>query len=189
MTTASPRDASQPPRALPVPALAVRVAALLICGGLASILTAWGFQLIGGYVPCKLCLEQRVPYYAGLPLAVLALALMLGGAAGPLRRTATILLLLAVAAVFAYGAALGIYQAGAEWGFWAGPNDCGGGTAAPGSAANMLNALRSTRVVSCTEASWRMFGLSFAGWNAVISAGLALLALVAAAVLRRGASS
>ena len=36
---------------------------LLLVGGLAAIATAWGFQLIGGYVPCKLCLEQRIPYY------------------------------------------------------------------------------------------------------------------------------
>ena len=56
--------------------------------------------------------------------------------------------------------------------------------AAPASAANMLQALQSTRVVSCTEASWRMLGLSFAGWNAVASAGLALLALLAAGVLK-----
>ncbi|SDU38289.1 disulfide bond formation protein B [Stappia sp. ES.058] len=154
---------------------------LLIVGGLATIATAWGFQLIGGYVPCALCLEQRIPYYAGLPLAILA-ALLLWQDAAAFTRT---LLLLAVAAVFAYGAGLGIYQSGAEWGFWPGPTDCGGGSGTPVSAANMLNALRETRVVSCTEASWRMFGLSFAGWNAVASAGLTLLALAALWTSRR----
>lgn len=156
---------------------------LLIAGGLATIATAWGFQLIGGYVPCALCLEQRIPYYAGLPLAALAALLLWQDAAAFTRN----LLLLAVAAVFAYGAGLGIYQSGAEWGFWPGPNDCGGGSTAPVSAANMLNALRETRVVSCTEASWRMFGLSFAGWNAVASSGLALLALAALWTSRRRA--
>lgn len=161
---------------------------LLIAGGLASILTAWGFQLIGGYVPCKLCLEQRIPYYVGLPLALLALLVMLRGAPARGRLVVTILLL-AVAAVFAWGAGIGGYQAGAEWGFWAGPADCGGGGGMPDSAANMLNALRSTRVVSCTEASWRMFGLSFAGWNAVISAGIAVLALGAAWTWRRGSAA
>ncbi|MBA4205605.1 MAG: disulfide bond formation protein B [Polymorphum sp.] len=147
---------------------------LLLLGGTASIAAAWGFQLIGGYLPCKLCLEQRVPYYVGLPLGVLALLALLT------RRTgiATVLLLL-VAAVFAYGAGLGAYQAGAEWGFWMGPSDCGGGGATPRSAANMLQALQNTRVVSCTEASWRMFGLSFAGWNMVASAAVAVLALFA----------
>jgi disulfide bond formation protein DsbB len=156
---------------------------LLVAGGLATIATAWGFQLIGGYVPCALCLEQRIPYYAGLPLAALAALLLWQDAAAFTRN----LLLVAVAAVFAYGAGLGIYQSGAEWGFWPGPVDCGGGSSAPVSAANMLNALRETRVVSCTEASWRMFGLSFAGWNAVASAGLAVLALAALWTSRRRA--
>ncbi|MCA1244102.1 disulfide bond formation protein B [Stappia stellulata] len=156
---------------------------LLIAGGLATIATAWGYQLIGGYVPCALCLEQRIPYYVGLPLAALAALLLWQDAAAFTRN----LLLLAVAAVFAYGAGLGIYQSGAEWGFWPGPVDCGGGSSAPVSAANMLNALRETRVVSCTEASWRMFGLSFAGWNAVASSGLALLALAALWTSRRRA--
>lgn len=154
---------------------------LMLLGGTASIAAAWGFQLIGGYLPCKLCLEQRVPYYVGLPLGVLALLALLT------RRTgiATVLLLL-VAAVFAYGAGLGAYQAGAEWGFWMGPSDCGGGGATPKSAANMLQALQNTRVVSCTEASWRMFGLSFAGWNMVASAAVAVLALFAGYQARKG---
>lgn len=160
--------------------LARAATGLLIVAGSLTIATAWGFQLIGGYVPCKLCLEQRVPYYVGLPLALLSLLALLGRRYG----LATALLLL-VAVVFAYGAGLGAYQAGAEWQFWAGPSDCGGGSAAPTSAANMLQALQTTRVVSCTEASWRMLGLSFAGWNAVASAGLSLLALGAAVFARK----
>lgn len=154
---------------------------LLILAGAATIAAAWGFQLIGGYVPCKLCLEQRVPYYVGLPAALLALGLVVRGSAGAL----TSLLLLVVAGVFAYGSGLGIYQAGAEWGFWLGPNDCGGGTAAPASAGDLLTALSNTRVVSCTEASWRMLGLSFAGWNAVASGAIAVLAIVALVAHRR----
>ncbi|MEP4031446.1 disulfide bond formation protein B [Roseibium polysiphoniae] len=157
------------------------IALLLLAAGLAVICTAWGFQLIGGYVPCKLCLEQRVPYYAGLPLTVFGLLLMSRS-----RPRLAGGVMVVVALVFAYGAGLGIYQSGAEWGFWAGPSDCGGGSAGPADATNMLSALKSTRVVSCTEASWRMFGLSFAGWNAVASAGLTLLAALSAALSFRG---
>ncbi|CTQ69709.1 disulfide bond formation protein B [Roseibium alexandrii] len=159
--------------------LAQSLTLLLLAGGLVVIGTAWGYQVLGGYVPCKLCLEQRIPYYIGLPMALVALGALVSG-----RKGIAAILLLAVAAVFAYGAGLGIYQAGAEWQFWDGPNDCGGGTAAPASAANMLQALQSTRVVSCTEASWRMLGLSFAGWNAVASAGLAGLGVLAAGILK-----
>jgi len=147
---------------------------LLLISGTAVIATAWGFELIGGYAPCALCLEQRVPYYAGLPLALGGLLLLMRG-----WTTLALLVLAAVALVFAYGAGLGIYQAGAEWAFWPGPVDCGGGAASPTDAANMLSALQSVRVVSCTEASWRMLGLSFAGWNAVASAALSVLAVIA----------
>ncbi len=158
-----------------VPALLVLVA------GLAVISTAWGFQLIGGYVPCKLCLEQRVPYYLGLPLALFALLLSNSG-----RRVPAGWLMAIAGLVFIYGAGLGVYQSGAEWGFWPGPSDCGGGSAGPADASNMLSALKATRVVSCTEASWRMLGLSFAGWNAVASLGLALLSAASAVLFLRG---
>lgn len=151
-----------------------------LVGGTIVIASAWGFQLIGGYVPCKLCLEQRIPYYVGLPMILLALVLAMKG-----KRAFATLMFAAAGLAFLYGAGLGAYQAGAEWDFWAGPSDCGGGSAAPGSAANMLSALKSTRVVSCTEASWRLFGLSFAGWNAVASAGIAFMAFAGAFFAKR----
>ena len=51
---------------------------------------------------------------------------------------------------------------------------------AAGSMQDFMKQLQTTRVVSCTEAAWRLAGLSLAGWNAVFSAGLALLAGLAA---------
>jgi len=157
-------------------------AALAFVIGLSAIAGAWGFQLIGGYVPCALCLEQRVPYYVGLPVIAVALVL---SRLSPAGWAAARLLLVVAAVVFAYGATLGVYQSGAEWSFWAGPADCGGGTAVATSAGDLLNQMRSTRVVSCTEASWRLLGLSFAGWNVVASAAVALLCFVAALAPRR----
>jgi disulfide bond formation protein DsbB len=142
--------------------------------GLATILGAWGFQLIGGFVPCKLCLEQRIPYYVGLPLALLALVAEIAGAKPWVSRV-----LLALAGLaFLVGLGLAVYHAGAEWTWWPGPADCGGGTSTTTSAGDLLSRLDSTRVVSCTEASWRFAGLSFAGWNAVVSLVLVVAALV-----------
>ncbi len=150
----------------------------------ATIAAAWGFELIGGYVPCALCLQERIPYYVGVPVALAALVAAAAGAPGCLTR----LLLVVTAAVFAYGAYLGIYHAGAEWGFWPGPSDCAAGAAPPSrSAADLLSQIEGMRLVSCTEATWRFpagWGLSFAGWNAVASAGLAVLALLAAILLK-----
>jgi disulfide bond formation protein DsbB len=143
--------------------------------GFATILGAWAFQLIGGYVPCKLCLEERWPYYIGVPLALIALATTFADVPPWVRRV----LLALVAIAFAYGAWLGTYHAGAEWTWWPGPTDCGGGTQGA-SGQDLLNQLKNIRVVSCTDASFRFppvnWGLSFAGWNAAISAVLAIVA-------------
>jgi disulfide bond formation protein DsbB len=163
-------------------AVPVLAGALALAFGVVTIATAWGFQLIGGYAPCALCLEQRVPYYVGLPLIAAGLIAHSLGTRLSVLRVALVL----AAGVFAYGFALGVYQAGAEWAFWPGPTDCGGGVATTTSAGNLLSQIQSTRLVSCTEASWRMFGLSFAGWNAVASAALVVLTLAGAvAGLRR----
>ena len=46
----------------------------------ATVGAALGFQHIGGYIPCKLCYEQRMPYYAGAPLMALAFLAAVAGA-------------------------------------------------------------------------------------------------------------
>lgn len=152
-------------------------AAIVTVVGAATIAAAWGFELIGGYVPCALCLQERVPYYAGVPIALVALVIAFAGG----QRWLTRLLLVVVAVVFAYGTYLGVYHAGAEWGFWPGPADCAAGAAPPAtSATDILSQIQGMRIVSCTDASWRFpadWGLSFAGWNAVASLFLTLVAL------------
>ena len=40
-----------------------------------------------------------------------------------------------------------------------------------------MKQLQTTRIVACSEAAWRFLGLSLAGWNALASAGLFLLAV------------
>lgn len=162
----------QLPPSWPLQAVAAAVAGL---AGLAAIASAWGFQLIGGYVPCSMCLAQRVPYYVGLPVALVTI---LVARSGWLRLSR--LLLLAIAGVFLYGAGLGVWQSGAEWGLWLGPNDCGGGAPVAASANALLAQLEHTRVVNCSVAPLRIFGLSFAGWNVLVSSGVAVVALGAA---------
>jgi len=126
-----------------------------------------------GYAPCKLCLTERLPYYAAVPLGLIALFVP--------ERLARVALGLAALGLL-YGAGVGVYHAGAEWGFWPGPSDCGGGTGAnPGQIGDFLNALQSTKVVDCSVAALRFLGVSLAGWNAVLAFALAALAGTAAA--------
>ena len=137
---------------------------LLIASG--TIVTAWFFQLALGYIPCKLCLWQRIPYYVGIPLAAVALVVLARGA--PVKFAQLALVLLAL--VFLASTALGAYHAGVEWSLWLGPSDCGGAIATgPAKVGDLMSAIENSKVVSCTAASWRLFGLSMAGWNAIIS--------------------
>lgn len=146
--------------------------ALVLLGCVVAIAMAWGFQM-AGYLPCQLCLAQRVPYYIGTAVAVVAL----GFALTERYTWVTSVLLLGLAGLFLYGGAIGIYQAGAEWEFWLGPNDCGGPVSSINDASAMLNALNETRVVSCSVPAIRILGLSFAGLNVLYSIGMTFLAL------------
>jgi disulfide bond formation protein DsbB len=135
----------------------------------ATILAAWGFEL-AGYLPCPLCLQQRWAYYAVVPLTGLLLGLLLAesGRGGLVRRG-----LLLVALIMTAGATLGAYHAGVEWKWWPGPAACAFGGGLSGGVPDLDTA----RAISCDEAQWRFLGLSFAGWNVVVSVAVAGLAL------------
>ncbi|WP_170984504.1 disulfide bond formation protein B [Rhodoligotrophos defluvii] len=148
--------------------------ALLGALGLAvlTIAAAWGFQLIGGYVPCPLCYQQRWPYYAAIPLG-LALLPMAGHPARE-RMLRGGLVLLGLIMLVSFG--LGLHHAGVEWGWWAGPASCAGNTSF-GQSGSVLPDLSRAQIASCSDAQWRFLGLSFAGYNALISLVIAGLAL------------
>jgi disulfide bond formation protein DsbB len=151
------------------------IALLMLAVAAATILGALGFEHIGGYEPCPLCLMQRTPYYIGIP--IVAAALVAAWLQAP--RSALVVLFAAFGLLMLYNAGLATYHAGVEWGFWEGPAAC---AEAPGggSAADMLSELGTVTPASCTQAVWRLLGLSFAGWNVLISALLAALGLYAA---------
>lgn len=163
----------------------ILAAGLVALIGTATVGAAWAFQIWGGYLPCPLCLEQRVPYYLAVPLAALA-----GIAAWRLGwRRAARLGLVAVGLIFAWGIYLAAYHAGAEWQWWPGPSDCAVESGGITDAGGVLGSLRDASVTRCDEAPWRFLGLSFAGWNFLISVGLAGLAFAGAATRSHGSSS
>ena len=138
--------------------------------GFFTILGAWAFELIGGYEPCQLCLVQRIPYYAGLP--IIALLLIFWNKIPPLARMGTTL---AAAAIFIWSTYMGTSHAGIEWGFWPGPSSCAGN----GSVISFsdLGALNTARVIPCDTPQFRFLGISFAGYNAIISVIIAYFLL------------
>jgi disulfide bond formation protein DsbB len=147
----------------------------------AVIVAALGFEHLGGYKPCPLCLQQRYAYYAAMPVLFAALALTSAE-----RGRAARVLFVAVALAFLANAGLGVYHAGTEWRLWTGPETCAGALEPLGVGKDgFLKELETTRVVRCDEAPWRFAALSFAGWNVVFSLALALGAFQAALATRR----
>ncbi len=142
---------------------------ILATGGSAALLlAAWGFQYLGGMAPCQMCVWQRYPH--GVAIAIGAVALALPG----LRLLP---MLGALAALTTSG--IGFYHAGVEQGWWEGPSSCSAGDIGGLSAEELMNQIMAAPLVRCDEIPWEFLGLSMAGWNALISAGLVLVWLAA----------
>ncbi len=148
-------------------------AVLVTAGMIFTVGSALGFQHIGGYTPCALCLLQRDPYYYAIPVGVIAIGASLFKL--PVWLTRVLLVLIGIAMLIGLG--MGVYHSGVEWGFWPGPTTCA--TGAPSittNAGNLLGDLNAIKAPSCNEAALRVLGLSFAGWNVIASAVLAAIA-------------
>ena len=141
----------------------------------AMLATAHIFQHFG-YEPCGLCLRQREVYWAALAVALIGLV------AARLRLLPAWVTDFLLGALFALGAFVAAYHAGVEWKWWPGPTACTGLASAAVSSADLMAILdgATARAPACDEAAWRMAGLSMAGWNALVSAGLAAVSFAIA---------
>ena len=152
------------------PAFAALIVAVV---GAATIAGAWFFELVIKLKPCPMCLEQRIPYYVAIPLAfVVALA-----AVRKAPRMIVVGGLVVLAGLMLWNVYMGVFHAGVEWKWWLGPAECTG-TPEFGGAGGLLNRLQTINITRCDEAAWRFLGLSLAGYNALISAALAIVALL-----------
>lgn len=146
---------------------------LILLAGLGSLLLLGGafvFQALG-YAPCKLCLWQRWPHAAAIVLA--GLSLVVAHRALPWLG----------AAAAATTGAIGVFHAGVELKWWEGPTTCTSGAVGGMSVDDLLAQINAAPLIRCDEIAWSLFGVSMAGWNAILS--FALAALWVAAATRR----
>lgn len=149
-----------------------RGAIILALGSLGLLAGAWGFELIGGLVPCEMCWWQR---WALMATAFLAIdAVVLGGFSArqpALARPAWLAGLLALLAMLG-NAGLALFHAGVERKWWQGLTRC---TAPPtgGDTKSMLADILAQPLVRCDAVPWQMGGISMAGWNFFVSLCLA----------------
>ncbi len=127
---------------------------------LTLILGALGFQYIGHFPPCEMCHWQRWPHIAAAVAGLGGAILISLGVLD--KRAAPFVAALAILGVAVAGG-LGVFHAGVEYHWWPGPTACTTGFVFDGHLD--LNA----PVPHCDRPAWTLFGISLAGFNALIS--------------------
>ena len=140
-----------------------RLVMLALGGSAVLLLGAFGFQYLGHMAPCKMCYWQRYPHAAAVGL----------GLAFFLIQHRSLLCLGALAALATGG--IGLYHAGVERGLWQGPASCTSGPIDRLSTDDLVAQIMAAPMVRCDDIPWEMFGISMAGWNAILS--LCLMAI------------
>jgi len=134
------------------------IALLLPLGLMAGAL---GSQFIGHLVPCEMCMWQRWPHYAAIAAAALAFAVR--------DRRMTFALVAVAGLLIALSGAIGAFHAGVEYHWWPGITPCTAPIKAGLSGLEMIEMVRKGPMVRCDLAQWSLFGISLAGYNAILS--------------------
>ena len=142
--------------------IAAALGSILLLGG------AYWFQYVEGYAPCDMCLWQRYPHMLAILAGLLTIPLLVE------PKVALVFALVAVLALFVTSG-IGVYHAGVELHWWQGPQSCTGRVPAGLTAEELKQYLMNARMVRCDEVPWKMWNISMAGWNAILSGTLALV--------------
>jgi disulfide bond formation protein DsbB len=153
----------------------------LFCA-LALLGAAHAFETFGHLSPCELCLAQRDADWTASGIAAIGWLVYARLAPQPRREGLARLTCALLALAFLAAAGLGAYHAGVEWKWWPGPAACTGRGAGKVDLSDLSAFAKGARynVIRCDEAAWRMFGVSMAGYNFLISLGLSALSGLAA---------
>jgi disulfide bond formation protein DsbB len=146
--------------------IAAALGSILLLGG------AYYFQYVVGLAPCDMCLWQRYPHMLAILFGLLTLPLLVE------PRVALVFGLAAVVALFVTSA-IGVYHTGVELHWWQGPQSCTGRVPAGLSVEELRKYLSNARMVRCDEPAWKLWNISMAGWNALLSGGLAIILSIA----------
>ena len=125
-----------------------------------SLAIAYFIQYVLGHEPCNLCLIERIPYLASLILISLIFII------NKFKKEISGIVLL----FFIFGSVVSFYHVGIEQGFFSESFVCDLGSSTENmSKEDLLKQLQNKTPISCKDVTFRIFGLSLATINTVIS--------------------
>ncbi|MGV8997961.1 MAG: disulfide bond formation protein B [Parvibaculaceae bacterium] len=146
---------------------------VILAASIATLGGAYIFEYGFGYMPCHLCLQERVPYMIAI-VATLG-TLILGTDKKP-NSLAPLALMAICALVLAFDAGLSAYHAGVEYKWWPGPETCTSASLVVSSLDALTTELTTGKhIPRCDSAAWTLLGISLAGYNMFIAAALSFL--------------
>ena len=140
---------------------------LILLFSIFSLLTAYFIQYVLGHQPCNLCLIERVPYI--LSIIIITLTLIF-------KRFEKIYLII-LTLIFILATFISIYHFGIEQGFIKESLVCDlNNQSSSLTAEDLLKELKE-KTVSCKDVTFKIFGLSLATINAIISLILSIIVI------------
>ena len=132
---------------------------LILIFSVFALIAAYFIQYILGHKPCNLCLIERLPYISSIILALLSLIL---------KKFEKIIFIL-LALIFISATIISFYHFGIEQGFFQESLVCNSDNEINNlNKEDLLKELQK-RTISCKDVDFRLFGLSLATINTIIS--------------------
>jgi disulfide bond formation protein DsbB len=132
---------------------------LLLCSS-ALLVTVFYFEYVGGIIPCKLCIWQRLPHAIVVFLGIFALV----------NNNYRLIISLTCSLTIFSGFLLSGYHVGIEHKLWPGPQSCSGTDALNTLSPDLfLETILKAPITKCDEVTWSFLKISMAGWNFIFS--------------------
>ena len=133
------------------------------------LISAFYFEYFHGALPCDLCITQR--WFHGAIIAYSLIIILI------IKKNliSKKILILGGAILWLSSSLAGLYHFGIEMNFWTGPDGCSSNI---DFSKDTLTYLLNKSPIKCDEVMYKIFGLSLAGWNALASLFIFLLASI-----------
>ena len=124
------------------------------------LISAFYLEYFHGALPCDLCITQR--WFHGAIISYSLVIIFILNKTSISKK----LLLLGGTILWLLSSIAGLYHFGIEMNFWTGPDGCSSNI---DFSKDTLTYLLSKSTIKCDEVMFKIFGLSLAGWNALVS--------------------